>query len=111
MARFTSRSITKVIKKSEAGAERMGAKAKKLAVKAMDKVTGKTAARKRRTKIAAVLTGAAAVVAAGVAISRSSNPKAKKAVKAVKSAARSSLAKAKSATKSTKAVKKAAKRK
>jgi hypothetical protein len=86
MARITRRRITKVIKETEAGAEKFGAKAKKLAIKAMDKVTGKEAARKKRVKVAAALTGAAAVVAAGVAIARSRNPKAKKIVKVVKKA-------------------------
>jgi hypothetical protein len=92
MARITRRRITKVIKETEASAEKMGAKAKKLAVKAMDKISGKEAARKKRNKVAAALTGVAAVVAAGVAVARSRNANAKKVVKVVKKTTRAKVA-------------------
>jgi hypothetical protein len=84
MARITRRRITKVIKETEAGAEKIGAKARKLAVKAIDKVTGKEAARKKRTRVAVAMAGVAAAVAAGVAVARSRDAKAKKVVKVVK---------------------------
>ncbi len=78
MARTTKvarKLVGKAVKTSEAKAAKMGKQAKAMVQRAVDKVTGKEAKRKKHVRIAATIAGVAAAVATGIAVSRARSGK------------------------------------
>lgn len=64
------KAVTKAVKTSETKAAKLGKEAKAMVKRAVDKVTGKEAKRKKRVRIAATVAGVAAAVVTGIAVSR-----------------------------------------